>query len=310
MKQKHLYIRTPLLEKVASPLPGKRVFFKMEAYQPSGSFKLRGMEHACRAALDKGAKGFLSSSGGNAGLAVAYVGRAWKVPVTVALPVSSPDSVARQLKNLGARVLMEGAAWDDTDVFCRELCRKDPSLAYLPPFEHPMIWEGHSTIVDELAAECEEEPDAIVLSVGGGGLLNGVALGLKRHGWEKTKVIAVETVGVDSLYQAYQAGKLVTLPEISSIAKSLGAKCVSPTALSHAQEGLAIPCRVTDEQAVRACLFFADEQRVLVEPACGASLSLVYEQMDCLAPFRNIVVIVCGGAKVDVGMMKRWSEHI
>ncbi|MBQ7479068.1 MAG: pyridoxal-phosphate dependent enzyme, partial [Selenomonadaceae bacterium] len=224
-------------------------------------------------------------------------------------PKSSPTSVAKQLENLGAKVLLEGEAWDDTDLFCRELCRKDSSLAYLPPFEHPMIWEGHSTIVDELAEQCKTPPDAIVLSVGGGGLLNGIALGLKRHGWNETKILAVETIGADSLYQAYEAGHLVTLPAITSIAKSLGAKCVSATALAHTQNGLAVPCQVTDEQAIQSSLAFADEERILVEPACGASLSLVYEQTNDLAPFHHIVVIVCGGAKVDLGMFDKWRKE-
>ena len=305
---KSLYIKTPLIEETGPVLSGKKLYYKMEAFQPCGSFKLRGMECACRDALEKGAHSLLSSSGGNAGLAVAYVGRQWNVPVTVVLPETTPESVSDELRRLGSRVVIHGSAWDESDEYCLELCAREPDTAYIPPFDAPKLWEGHSTMVDELVSQCPEQPDAIVLSVGGGGLMNGVLEGLERNGWSDTAVLAVETFGADSLYQSYKAGHLITLPDITSVAKSLGAKRVAAKTLENALTKKVFPCRAEDAAAIRACVRFADEHRVLVEPACGVSLSVVYDGRPELDGYDNIVVIVCGGSKVNLRVMEQWDK--
>ena len=136
----------------------------------------------------------------------------------------------------------------------------------------------------------------------------GIMEGLKRNHWEHTHVLAVETVGADSLNCAFEAGKLVTLPRIDSVAKSLGAKCVAEKTLQWAQTDRVTPFRVEDVQAVNACLRFADEARVLVEPACGATLAPVLDGMDVLEPYHSIVAVVCGGANVNLNMLQNWKE--
>ena len=243
----------------------------MDALQPTGSFKVRGMENAARKAIESGCKKLLSSSGGNAGMAVAYVGRELHIPVKVVLPESTPASVADALRNLDADVEIKGAEWDDSNQYCLGLCKEDETVAYLPPFDLPEIWDGHATIIDELKEQCTERPDLIICSVGGGGLVNGIVAGCKRNGWDQTDILAVETIGADSLNTAVDAGKLVALDRISSVAKSLGARCVSRQTFEYAMSGRIIPVRVTDEQAVRASRLFADEMRVLVEN-CTTSL--------------------------------------
>lgn len=295
-----IYSVTPLLRKEENRIEGKTIWYKMDALQPTGSFKVRGMENAAKKAFNQGCKSILSSSGGNAGMAVAYVGRALGLPVKVVLPESTPHSVVRALENLNAEVEINGAEWDDSHCYCLGLCEKDKSVAYIPPFDLLEIWEGHATIVDELKEQCTEQPDLIICSVGGGGLVNGIVAGCKRNGWNKTDILAVETIGADSLNTAFDAKKLISLPAITSVAKSLGARCVSKQTLDYALSGRIIPFRVTDEQAVNACRCFADEMRVLVEPACGASLAVVYDNMDILERYNNIVIEICGGSKVHL----------
>ena len=295
-----VFFNTPLLRKEENKIEGKTIWYKMDALQPTGSFKVRGMENAARKAAERGCKKLLSSSGGNAGMAVAFVGRSLGLPVKVVLPKSTPHSVAGALKNLGAAVEINGAEWDDSHTYCLGLCEEDKTIAYLPPFDLPEIWDGHATIVDELKKQCEEQPDLIICSVGGGGLVNGIVAGCSRNGWDKTDILAVETIGADSLNAAFDAKKLISLPAITSVAKSLGARCVSRQAFDYAVSGRIIPVRVTDEQAVNACRRFADEMRVLVEPACGASLAVMYENMSILNKYRNIVIEICGGSKVHL----------
>ncbi|MEA4987445.1 MAG: pyridoxal-phosphate dependent enzyme, partial [Anaerovorax sp.] len=211
----NLFNRTPLLE--VNSFKDRSVMLKMEAYQPSGSFKLRGMDRICKQAINDGASHLVSSSGGNAGLSVAYVGRKLGVEVTVVIPKTTAGFVVSKLENEGAKVIIHGDVWDDAHQYALSLA-DDKNTAYIPPFDHPLLWEGHSTIIDELKGQCEKQPDLIVLSVGGGGLLCGVVEGLIRNKWTDTKVLAVETFGSASLYHAVKAGELIELESINTIA--------------------------------------------------------------------------------------------
>jgi L-serine/L-threonine ammonia-lyase len=306
-KNEKLYIETPLYRTPGFSIEGKDLSFKMEAYQPTGSFKIRGVEYACRDALAKGATALLSSSGGNAGLAVAYAGYRLSVPVTVVLPTTSAAETISKLESLNSEVIIAGDVWDESHEYCLELCEKRSDIAYIPPFDHPKLWEGHATMIDELAVQCDKQPDLIVVSVGGGGLLCGVIEGLVRNGWQDTAVIAAETIGADSLYQSWLAGHAITLDSIDSVATCLGAKRVADKALENVKKYNVTPFVVEDARAVSACLRFADETRVLVEPACGATLAVVLDKLDVLAPYKNIVAIACGGANVSLGLLERWK---
>ena len=302
-----MYLKTPLIDMLNQNKVGRSIKLKMEAYQPSGSFKLRGMEFLCRYEVEAGATHLVSSSGGNAGLSAAYAGRTLGVKTTVVLPVTTPSSVIKKLELEGAETIVFGEAWDEANDYALELTRDD-TTAYIPPFEHPKLWEGHSTIVDELKEDCDVQPDLIILSVGGGGLLCGIVEGLKRNNWTDTSILAVETEGAASLYGAVKADKLIKLDKIDTVATSLGAKTVSPKALEYSKKYNVIPHLVTDEAATKACARFADEYRTLVEPACGASISVVYDNPEVIKRFKNIVVIVCGGAKVDLDEIIEWRK--
>lgn len=300
-----LYVKTPILDLHLGQ--GKTVQCKMEAYQPPGSFKLRGIENLMRRALADGAERFVSSSGGNAGLSAAYAGRMLGAEVTVVVPQTTPAFIAGRLEEEGARAIVHGESWDEAHKYALSLIEKGHA-AYVPPFDHPLLWEGHATIVDELKEQCTAKPDLIILSVGGGGLLCGVVEGLVRNGWQDTPILAVETEGAASLYKSAQANALITLDAIESIATSLGAKQVAKQALEYAQEYNVTPYLVTDEAAMRACARFADASRTLVEPACGASLSVLYDDPDMVSAYQNIVVIVCGGALVNLEKITAWKD--
>lgn len=301
-----LYIKTPLIDFTESDNSDKNIMFKMESSQPSGSFKLRGMNRICKQAIKDGANHLISSSGGNAGLSVAYVGRKLKVKVTVVVPKTTPEFIIEKLKREGAQVIVYGDVWDEAHQYALSLI-KDEKSAYIPPFDDPKLWEGHSTIVDEIKEQCVEQPDLIILSVGGGGLLCGIIEGLIRNGWEDTKVLAVETFGAASLYNSVKEGQLTCLDKIDTFATSLGAKQVAPKALEYANEYNVTPVLVTDEACARACVNFADDFRVLVEPACGASLSLIYDNSDLIQGYKNIVIVVCGGSVINLEKILQWK---
>jgi len=297
---------TPLLPSTAlEALAGVPVWLKLESAQPSASFKLRGMGLAAERAVARGATRLVSSSGGNAGYAVAWAGRALGVPVTVVVPASTGARMRRLIAATGAEVRVAGEVWDEAHAAATALA-KDTGGALLHPFDHPDIWEGHSSLVAEVA-DAGLVPKQVVVSVGGGGLLCGVLQGMRAAGWSDVPVLAVETEGAASLSAALEVGAPVTLPAITSLALTLGAKrvCDQVVELSQAHDVRSV--RVSDAAAVKACARFLDDHRILVEPSCGAALSVAYDcHPEVTAAEGPILIVVCGGAAVTRSELEAW----
>ncbi|MEW5982996.1 MAG: pyridoxal-phosphate dependent enzyme [Acidobacteriota bacterium] len=301
-----LHLDTPLIESRPLALAfGRPVWLKLDCLQPSGSFKLRGIGHACEAAQGRGASRFVSSSGGNAGLAVGYAGRALGIPVTVVVPETTTERAKALLRQEGATLVVHGASWQEANQHAQALL--GPSDAFVHPFDDPLVWDGHAMLVDEIAATCVR-PDAVVLCVGGGGLLCGVVQGLQRHGWRDVAVVAVETDGAASFRAAIDAGHTVELDRITSVATSLGAKRVCERALQWTREHPIRSLVVSDRSALSACERFLSDHRMLVEPACGASLAPIYERAAELDDVRSVVVEVCGGATATIDQIRAWAK--
>ncbi len=299
-----LHIETPLIESGALAGAGRTVWLKMEALQPPGSFKIRGIGHACEEYVRRGARRFISSSGGNAGIAAAYAGRRLGVPVLVVVPETTTERARELILRERADIIVHGASFQEANAHALSLL--EPSDAFIHPFDDPLLWDGHASMIDEVA-RAGITPDAVVLSVGGGGLLCGVVQGMRRNGWDQVPVIAVETAGADSLARAIAAGERVTLPAITSIATSLGARQVAQQAFDWAARHRVRSVVVSDAEAVAACLRFMDDQRVVVEPACGAALAALYANVPQLADARTILVIVCGGVTASVAQLQKWG---
>jgi len=304
-----LHLVTPLWHSSSlSALTGAPVYLKMEALQPIGSFKIRGLGAACQGSWNEGARRFVCASGGNAGYAVAYAGRQLGVAVTIVVPKTTSTWMQDILRREGATVTVHGEAWDEANAHALQLA-KNENTAYLHAFDDPRVWQGHASIIHEIA-ETKIKPGTIVVSVGGGGLLCGLLQGLHQVGWKDVPVLAVETEGAASFAASVQAGRLVTLEHITSIATTLGARTIAAEALAWTKRHPITPWIVSDHAAVTACQNFADAHRVLVEPACGAALAAVY---DCAAPLTGlspIVVIVCGGAGVNRKLLEDWEQKV
>jgi L-serine/L-threonine ammonia-lyase len=302
-----LHIETPLLEsRPLSTLSGKTIWLKMEALQPPGSFKIRGIGLACEEYARSGATRFISSSGGNAGIAVAYAGRHLRIPVTVVVPETTSEHAKALIRLENGEVIVHGASWQEANALAQSMIAE--RTAFIHPFDDPLLWRGHAGMIDEVT-RAGVKPDAVVLSVGGGGLLCGVVEGLRRNGMENVPVVAVETAGADSFAQSLAAGHRVTLAAITSIATSLGARQVCEQAFRCSTLHPLTSVVVSDEASVFACERFLDEHRVLVEPACGASLALLYERSAALASYDTLLVIVCGGVTATTRQLQAWSTR-
>ena len=184
-----LHISTPLLEhRSLSARLGKQVWLKMESSQPSGSFKLRGIGVLCQRAVAQGATHLVCPSGGNAGFAAAVAGAALGVRTTILVPQTTHETVRQAIRAIGAELIVAGEVWDETNQAALRLCDQ-PGAVYIPPFDHPDIWDGNATLIDEAASQCQF--DAVICAVGGGGLMSGIVQGFHRNGLAQVPVIAV-----------------------------------------------------------------------------------------------------------------------
>lgn len=270
---------------------------------------------------------FYCSSGGNAGLAAATSAIALGSPATIVVPTSCSAYMIGKLKSLGAEVVQIGANWGEADAYLREelMAKADGKEkgVYVPPFDHPDIWAGAASLVDELAVQMRGvRVDGVVCNVGGGGLMCGIVEGLKR--WDadgkRPKVLAVETVGADALYKSVEAGELIKLPAITSIATSLGAPMVARKAFEDVMEskGEVVCATVTDGEAVRGSVQFLEDSRMLVEVACGATMVTAYngylrkylgkDMDDKEWKEQNIVLVVCGGSNINLDLLNKYRE--
>ncbi|XP_071945359.1 L-serine dehydratase/L-threonine deaminase-like [Antedon mediterranea] len=316
-KQKQqLYVRTPLIESTAlSKHAPFKVYLKLENTQPTGSFKIRGISNLCKKAIEKGSKHIVSSSGGNAGIAAAYAARKLGVKATVVIPKSTPEFVAQKLRDENATVEYHGKVWDEANKRALEIASQSNGTI-IHPFDHPDIWQGHSSMIEEIADDMTHKPDVLITVVGGGGLFCGVIEGLKKVGWNDVPVITIETVGADCYNAAVKKGELVTLDDITSVAKCLGALTACQQALDYYSQHEVHSVVISDKEAVDACLRFTDEHRILVEPACGAALAGIYsnvipklqEQGKLQTVIQSAVVIVCGGCSITLEMLNKYKS--
>lgn len=317
------WVETPLVESAAlSRAAGCKIYLKLENVQPSGSFKSRAMGNQILSHLTKPENAnrpvhFYASSGGNAGLAAVCAARSLGYPCTVVVPLSTKPLMVSKLRTAGAAdVIQHGPTFMEAGEYMRNELMKtshpdEPEGTVkiaLHPFDNEPIWTGNSTIIDELAAqlpppETDSEKknfsskpvpmDAIVCSVGGGGLLNGLVMGLQRYqklmnpktvseAAMKTNpihLLAIETDGTNSLSESVLQNSLVSLPKITSQATSLGAIRVSEQTFGYATNpppGMKVHSSVlSDADAARGVLRLADEERLLVELACGVCVEAV-----------------------------------
>ncbi|XP_055017631.1 L-serine dehydratase/L-threonine deaminase isoform X2 [Boleophthalmus pectinirostris] len=309
-----LHVSTPVRQSLAlTKVAGTSIYLKLDSAQPTGSFKIRGIGHLCKTWAEKGCQQFVCCSGGNAGMAAAYSARQLGIPATIVVPSVTPNATVERLKDEGANVIIHGKALNESIDYGQQLVTNNPGWIFISPFDDPLIWEGHTSLVKELEQDLREKPGAVVLSVGGGGLLNGVVEGLRRAGWDDVPIVAMETIGAHSLNAAMKAGELVTLPEITSVATTLGLTRVSKQTMKLVKEHTVVSQIVTDHEAVKAVERFLDDEKILVEPACGAALAAVYSDIikklqdeDKLAKqLGPVVIVVCGGN--NISMEQLWG---
>ena len=301
-----LHIRTPLILHPTLSTASRRIWLKLENLQPCGSFKLRGMGLLCSQAAAQGKRKVVCPSGGNAGLATAVAAVSLGLQACIVVPHTTPEATRARIRRTGAEVIVHGKVWDEANQRARELASA-ADTEYVPAFDHPVLWEGHSSMVDEILDDCPQV-DTVVTSVGGGGLLAGILTGLLRHDRRDCRIVTCETTGAASFAAAVQAGHPVRLSRIDTVATSLGAAQVAAWPVEHIGEFDHECLVLSDDDAIMGVVRYASDLRQLVEPACGVSLAVAYLDHLALAGARDVVVIVCGGVSISAQLVAGWAR--
>jgi threonine dehydratase len=293
----HFIRRTPLwrLPGSALGLGCREVWLKLEHLQTAGSFKARGMLWRLLAQPIPAA-GVVVASGGNAGIATAAAAQALGVRCEVFVPtVSSPAKQAR-LRELGAEVVVTGAAYADALAAC--LQRQQATGALLThAYDQPEVVAGAGT----LAWEIEDEagvPDAVLVSVGGGGLIGGIA------SWfgGRSRVVALEPEGAPTLHAARQAGRPVDVEVRGLAADSLGARRLGAIAWEVAQQHVGQALLLSDAAIREAQLWLWTQMRLAVEPAAALGLAALRSGAWVPRTDDRVCLVVCG-ANVEPGSL-------
>lgn len=301
-----LHIRTPLILHPTLSSASRRIWLKLENLQPCGSFKLRGMGLLCSQAAAQGKRKVVCPSGGNAGLATAVAAVSLGLQACIVVPHTTPEATRARIRRTGAEVIVHGKVWDEANQRARELASA-ADTEYVPAFDHPVLWEGHSSMVDEILEDCPQV-DTVVTSVGGGGLLAGILTGLLRHDRRDCRIVTCETTGAASFAEAVKAGHPVRLSRIDTVATSLGAAQVAAWPVEHIGEFDHECLVLSDDDAIMGVVRYASDLRQLVEPACGVSLAVAYLDHPALAGAHDVVVIVCGGVSISAQLVAGWAR--
>lgn len=292
--------RTPVIEAAPAKagLPG-RVALKLECLQVTGSFKPRGALNALRSLPpEAAARGLVTASGGNHGLAVAYAGHMAGVPATIFLPKSvSPAKVAK-LEAWGAEVVVTGEVWDDSNVAALAHAAAG-GQAYIHPFADPAVMAGQGTLALELL---EQVPDAetLLVAIGGGGLIAGVATAAKalRPG---IRVIGVEPTGAPTLLESRRAGSVVTLPSIATAAGTLAPRASDPRTFAVVERHVDDIVLVDDDAMRDAARWLWFEHNVAAELSGAAAVAALQTSAWVPKADERVVAIVCGVGTDGIG---------
>jgi threonine dehydratase len=267
------------------------VYVKLEMFQKTGSFKVRGaFNKALSLKPEERERGIVAVSGGNHAQAVAYVARALGLKSMVLMPESTPRNYVDATRAYGAEIKFAAsaaAAFSEVSEFERQ------GWVYMHPFDDALVMAGQGTVGLEILEDVPQVTD-VVVSIGGGGFAGGLATAIKSLK-PAVRIWGVETEGADCMARSLAAGKVETLDAITSIARTLGAPAPSEHTLALARQYLESVTVVPDSEVVSSLLFILERLKVLAEPAAACTLAAADRLRDKFTPERHVVLVLCGG---------------
>jgi threonine dehydratase len=287
--------RTPViaLDQLQSPLtPPARVTLKLECLQVTGSFKARGaMNRLLGAPRSEIANGITTASGGNHGLAVARTAFAAKVPARIFVPANvSPAKVAK-MKAWQADVEIAGEEWSQSNEAALAYAART-GAAYFHPFADPLVVAGQGTLGPEILEDLPDV-DAIVIAIGGGGLISGLATALRAHR-PAIRIIGVEPEGSPTLKASLDQGQVVTLDKVTSIVPTMSCRRTDERIFDTVRRTVDDIILVSDEEMADASRFLWFEMGIAADLSGAASVAALRRNPPQLANRGHVCALVCG----------------
>lgn len=279
---------------------GCNVYLKKENLQITGAFKIRGAYNKVASLSDEQkACGVIAASAGNHAQGVALSASKFGIKAVIVMPESTPLTKINGVKNYGAEVILHGTNYDEAYAYAIEHGKKN-SLTFIHPFEDEYVIAGQGTLALDILDKCKDL-DAVVIPVGGGGLISGMAAAFKSIN-PKIEVIGVSAKGAPALKNSFELKKPIDSLSVRTIADGIAVRDTSPITLAYMLETVDRFISVDDEEIASAILFLLEKQKLVVEGAGAVGVAALLH--DKLEDFKNKnVAIVLSGGNMDVTLL-------
>jgi len=283
-----------------SEISKSEVYLKKENLQVTGAFKIRGAYNKIASLSDEQlACGVVAASAGNHAQGVALSASKFNIKAVIIMPESTPLTKVNGVKHFGAEVILAGANYDEAYAYALKYGEEN-SLTFVHPFEDEEVIAGQGTVALDILESCEDV-DAVVIPVGGGGLISGMALAIKSIN-PNIEVIGVSAVGAPALKNSYDLKRAVDTTSVRTIADGIAVRDTSELTLEHILKNVDKFINVDDEEIASAILFLLEKQKLVVEGAGSVGVAaLLHHKLEYLKGKK--VAVVLSGGNMDVTLL-------
>ncbi len=290
------FVYAPLLSEKAEA----KIFLKKENLQLTGAYKIRGAFNKITSLTEEEKqKGVIAASAGNHAQGVAYSARHFGIKATIIMPDATPLLKVSGTKDLGAEVILHGDNYDEAYAYALKYA-KENSLTFIHPFEDDKVIAGQGTVAIEMLDKIRDL-NTILIPIGGGGLISGVASAIKQID-PNIRVIGVTSKGAPGMYNSYKAGHTINSKSVRTIADGIAVRDVSEKTLAHILELVDDVIQVDEEEIASAVLFLLEKQKIIVEGAGAVGVAAILHHKVDLKKNENVGIVLSGG-NIDVQML-------
>jgi threonine dehydratase len=281
---------------------GGHAWFKFENLQRTGSFKERGaLNRMLAIPAGERARGVIAASAGNHAQGVAFHARALGIPATIVMPERTPLVKVTNTERYGARVVLHGSVYDEAMAEARRIMEAE-GQTLIHPFDDPLVIAGQGSIGLELLEQVPEM-DVVVVPVGGGGLISGIAMAVKELRPE-VRVVGVESSVLPAALRAREAGATVTIPPAQTIADGIAVRRIGDHTFRMIERYVDELVAVDEEEIASAVLLLLEREKTVAEAASAAAVAAVVGGHLAGLEGRNVVMVISGG-NIDVNLLSR-----
>lgn len=282
-------------------VPDCRFYLKADCLQKTGAFKLRGAYYKLSTLTDEEkARGVIACSAGNHAQGVAFAARDMGIPATICIPAGAPLSKIEATRSYGANVVLVPGVYDDAHAEAVRL-RDERGLTFIHPFDDERVMAGQGTIGLEIAEQLPDV-DAVLVPIGGGGLIAGVASALRQLK-PACRIIGVQAAGAASMADSLRAGHILTLPEVHTVADGIQVKTPGEKTFAICREAVDEVVTVGEAEIASAILTVLERQKLMVEGAGAVGVAAaMYGELDLRG--KTVCALLSGG-NLDVTMLER-----